>query len=218
MKGERYYQALIDLVAEDHRDFDEVARSCGFDSLTLLACFDGAPDITHEELFDHLGREQINKSAEVLKCSRIRIFFLADVFSIGDIKDLAIGMNGGSPVGQEGVLRAAARYAEDLRQSGLFNKPERLFEEFIAATFSEDLEEACRKMRTPCKRMMALRSGGPGSLKDYELLVTIATTIGIPLAVVLLATQVVEEEDLVWDGKLVDPMEELKAVLDVEIW
>lgn len=218
MKGERYYQALIDLVAEDHRDFDEVARACGFDPLTLLACFDGAPDITHEELFDHLGREQVNKSAEVLRCSRLRIFFLADVFSIGDIKDLAVGMHGGAAVGQEGMILTAARYAEDLRQSGLFRNPERLFEEFIAATFSEHLEEACLKMRIPCKRTAELRARAPGSLKDYEILSTIATTIGIPLPVVLLATQVVEEEDLTWEGKLVDPMEELKAVLDVEIW
>ena len=218
MKGERFYQALIDLVAEEHRDFDELAEACGFDPRILLACFDGAPDLTHEEFYDFLGREQVDKASKVLNCPGIRIFFLADVFSIGDIKNFAVGMRGELDLAQENILRTGSRFIEDLLRSTMVSSASALFEEFIAATFSETLDEACRKMGLPNKRARELYAGATASLKDFELLNTISRTIAVPISVILFATKVTQVSDIVWNGSVIDPMEELKAVLEIEIW
>lgn len=218
MRGERLYQALIDLVAEEHRDFDEIAEQCGFKPEVLLACFDGAPNVTHEELFDHLGREQIQKVARVLNCSQMRVLIMAGVVTIAEIKVLDSGMHGEPESPPSRALKTAVRYAEDLAKSSAFGSVQRLMDEFIAATFSKDLQDACQRVHLPYKRMKALADGEKASLRDFAILNDVASALGTPLTAVLMSAGVIEMEDLMWNGALIDPMEELKAALEIEIW
>lgn len=219
MIAERLYQAIIDKVTEEHLEFEDAARDCGFDPDTLLECFDAKPNSKPISIYTLLGREQIEKTADFLECPRVRIFFLADVFKPGDVKEaLAAPAGEEVEIDKRSLMRSLARYFEDIGRSQLFGRPDAILEEFTSAALANSLAEACTRMNLPFKKVDAWRAGEPATLADLPILRTIAETIGIGIAPVLIATAVAEPGDLLWRGEPVDPMDELQKALDIDIW
>ncbi|MBG6083217.1 hypothetical protein [Rubrivivax gelatinosus] len=218
MIAERLYQAIIDKVIEEQLDFDQAAAMCGFDPDTLLECFDAKPNAKPRPVYEFLGREQIEKTADFLRCPRLSIFFLADVFNPNDVKALASNL--GETAGQDRKVMVGnlARYLEDIARSQLFGRPDAILDEFTSASLANNLVEACERACIPFKKVAHWLHGEPATLADLQVLRTIAETIGIGIAPVLIATGVAQPNDLVWEGLPVDPMIELQKALDVDIW
>ena len=221
MIAERLYQAIIDKVSEQGLEFEAVAKDCGFDPDVLLQCFDALPDSRPLSIFDFLGREQSETTARFLDCPRVRIFFLADVFTPNDVRALACGILGDKVQGhqdRQAVISNLARYLEDISRSNLFGRTDALLEEFTSAALASSLEEACQRTGIPFKKVEVWLQGTAATLSDLPILRCIADTIGIGITPALIATGIAQPGDFLWHGLPVDPMVELQRALDTDIW
>lgn len=254
MIAERLYQAIIDKTVECSIEFDVAAAACGFDPDELLECFDAKPDSRPLNIYDHLGRTQIEKTAQFLGCPSIRIFFLADVLRTKDVLALADAMINpakvsspdamrhlverlgkesapaeeiqaladsaleGSAEAKQQVLQALAMFYGDMTKSKFVGHPEVVLDELIAATFSQSLDEACRKTGLPLQTLSKWQQREPATLRDLDSMRTLAQIVGLPLSPVLLSLKVALPSDLLWDGLPVNLVDEFDKALDVEIW
>lgn len=218
MLAERLYQAIIDKVAEQDLDWAESAKSCGFDPDLLLECFDGKPHAQPLRIYDYIGREQVEATADFLECPRLRIFFLADVFRLEDLRALAKAVTGSEVLTRSSEMNALGQYMLDISRSQFFGRAEPLINEFVASTMSDNLREACSKTGLPYSKLTSWKAGQPGSLSDIEEIRRMASSMGLGVAPVLVALCVMKPGDFLWEGDPVDPIAELERALDVDIW
>ena len=218
MLAERLYQAIIDKVAEQDLDWAESAKSCCFDPDVLLECFDGKPHAQPLRIYDHIGREQIEGTADFLDCPRLRIFFLADVFRLEDLRALAKAVTGSEALTRSSEMKALGQYMLDISRSQFFGRAEPLVNDFVAATMSDNLREACSKTGLPYSKLTAWKAGQMGSLSDIDEIRRMASAMGLGVAPVLVGLCVMKPGDFLWKGEPVDPIAELERALDVDIW
>lgn len=190
------------------------------DPVILSSCFDVTEDAEPHSLYDLLGRDQINATRDFLDCSGFRIFLLAGVFKWDDYRlisstEMFVDANRKGPAKEA----AAAHYMRSVVSANVFGAPQFMVEEFVVATFSKTLAEACSKTKLSYRKLLGWKNRiCTPELKDLDDIRHMASVMDMGTPIVMGGLGLLREDDFLLNGQPVDLQQELKAALDVEIW
>lgn len=216
--GERLYQAIIDVVCDGSLEFEDVAAACGFNPEELLDCFDARPNSVARQIYDLLGRRQIDLTASRLGCSGLRVLLLADIYRKEDIRAFATLMERRKNVDKHDIMRIFNAYIGDILQSSYFGAPQLIIEEFISSQFAASLSEACQRASLPLELVERWSAGEPAELLHIAELREIARSIGSGLTPILASFGTLQRKDFLLGGQPIEPADELEKAYDVDIW
>jgi hypothetical protein len=104
-------------------------------------------------------------------------------------------------------------------QANIFGAPEFIVEEFVAATLSKTLAEACAKTHLCLETLLSWKNRtSTAALSDLECIKVMAESMDMGTPIVMGSLGLLRKEDFVLNGKPVDLDRELKAALEIEVW
>lgn len=218
--GLRLYQAIIDQSQTLDIEFEVAASECELSADLLMSCFGEPTREKPHDLYEILTRKRINAISKFLDCSGFRVFLLADVFKWHDYRLISSSSVFVVDKAQiEGKANEAASYLRSVVQANIFGSPEFIVEEFVAATWSKTLAEACTKVDVSYRKLLSWKNRvttpGLGDLKEVRLIAE-AMEMGTPI--VMGSLGLLQRQDFLLHEELIDFEKELNAALDVEIW
>lgn len=218
--GLHLYQAIIDRSLEKGIEYEEASAACGVDGAILSSCFDATEGVSPHNLYDLLSRDAIDATSRFLGCSGFRVFLLADVFKWQDYRLLTVSdVVAESAEGIRKQTSEAAHYIRSVVQANIFGAPEFIVEEFVAATLSNTLDEACTKTNLCFETLLSWKNRtSTAALRDLECIKVMAESMDMGTPVVMGSLGLLRKEDFVLNGQLVDLDKELKAALEIEVW
>ncbi|QWE97984.1 MULTISPECIES: XRE family transcriptional regulator [unclassified Cupriavidus] len=218
--GLRLYQAIIDQSQALGIDFDAAAHSCGVSADLLMSCFDEPTHTKPHDLYDVLTRRRIDAISSFLDCSGFRVFLLADVFKWEDYSLISgSGLFAGPSTADVTRANEAALYLHSVVSADVFGSPEFIVGEFIAATWSKTLAEACTKVAVSYRKLLAWKNGVvTPELSDIEEIKLMAAAMEVGTPMVMGGLGLLKYEDFLLHGTRIDIEHELNAALEVEIW
>ncbi|WP_425953125.1 XRE family transcriptional regulator [Ralstonia pseudosolanacearum] len=218
--GLRLYQAIIDQSQALNIDFDAAAEACGISADLLMSCFGEPTNAKPHNLYDILTRERIDAISGFLDCSGFRVFLLADVFKWDDYRIISSsGIVVETDQAKGDRANEAAQYLRSVVGANVFGSPEFIVEQFVMATWSKTLSEACTKMQVSYRKLLSWKNRftepALGDLNDIKLIAS-AMEMGTPI--VMGGLGLLKHGDFMLHGEPIDIEHELNAALDVEIW
>nr|WP_023842329.1 hypothetical protein [Burkholderia sp. M701]BAO18786.1 hypothetical protein [Burkholderia sp. M701] len=218
-KGLRLYQAIIDRFIEKGIEYEDAAVECKVDPDIFAGCFDATSGIDLNDLYEVLKRAQIDAISQFLGCSGFRIFLLADVIQWEDfqlISDTGLVVEKKSNPDQK--KEQAGQYLQYVVQANLFGQPEFIVEQFIAATMSKTLAEACKKVDLNYRTLLSWKNKiSTPELSDMPTIKAMAKAMDMGTPILMGGLNLLMAEDFILDGQTVNLNDELAAAMDIEI-